>query len=502
MGKLAQLRELLGVENDRRELERLDDRLSDHRHNQLDIAEVLPDAIRTADSRGTLSSSLAQPVEQAIHESIGRNPKVFADVLFPVMGPAIRRSITETLKSFVEGLNQAMEQRMSPSAIAWRFEAWKTGLSYREVILRHTVEYRVRLAFLIHRPSGLLIYHAGERQQGDVDEDAFSAMLTAIQDFIRDSTDQGDEDTSLSSAELADQTVWIFSGYAARLAVVIDGHPPLSLRDILNQKLEQAHNLDGLWLKRFDGSQQCPEDVREQVDACILTKEKERESSKAQPGLWVVLAVIVGIAGWIGYRLYQSYHTEKLLEQVDTAFATEPGVILIRRAREGQRWIFEGLADPLARRPEAIVDPIGLPPEQDFRFSAYYAADSAIEAKRLSHALPPPPGATITEQGDRILISGQAPPEWIRRLNELIAHHPDPGRFDSLDLTQDHRGFLKRVLDAVTPTPTLELSLDGSRLVMAGSGPKRLIAEVENLVSTQSDVILDHDDYQDEIWWP
>ncbi len=55
-----------------------------------------------------LAASLAPLVEDAITSSVHRNPQPLADALFPVMGPAIRKSIEHLLASMMEAFNRGV----------------------------------------------------------------------------------------------------------------------------------------------------------------------------------------------------------------------------------------------------------------------------------------------------------------------------------------------------------------------------------------------------------
>ena len=74
-----------------------------------------------------LSVALAPTIETALRESVRKDPATLADALFPVMGPAIRRSILETLRSFLESFNQVLDQSLSVKGLKWRLEALRTA---------------------------------------------------------------------------------------------------------------------------------------------------------------------------------------------------------------------------------------------------------------------------------------------------------------------------------------------------------------------------------------
>ena len=139
-------------------------------------------------------------------------------------------------------------------------EALATGKSFGEVVLLHSLVYRVEQVFLIHPQSGLLLQHVissqVEKQLGEDATDAsmVTSMLTAIQDFVRDSF-QVESKAALDSIEVGDLKVWLERGPHAVLACVIRGTAPAELRDLLRRTVETVHGNHLLALKEFSATQ-------------------------------------------------------------------------------------------------------------------------------------------------------------------------------------------------------------------------------------------------------
>ena len=98
-----------------------------------------------------LARALAPPVEKAITASVRRDPKPLADAIFPIIGPAIRKAVAASLAAMVESMNRTLEHSVSWRAIRWRLEARRTGRTFGEVVLLHTLLYRDR-AGVSHSP--------------------------------------------------------------------------------------------------------------------------------------------------------------------------------------------------------------------------------------------------------------------------------------------------------------------------------------------------------------
>lgn len=223
--EFAALRKLLiGPEQHR--LDQLSQELESRELNVEDVADRLPEAIALSGSRDEqLGRALGPTIETALRESIRRDPQEVATAIFPVLGPAIRKAIAETMAGLVRSINDAVEQSLSVNGIKWRLEAWRTGIPYAEIVIKHALVYRVEQAFLIHAESGLLLEHASAPDLDLPDADLISSMLSAIQDFVKDSF-HPEEGATLRTFSVGDHTVQVEAGPRALLALVIRGQAP------------------------------------------------------------------------------------------------------------------------------------------------------------------------------------------------------------------------------------------------------------------------------------
>ena len=148
---LDRLRRLIvAVEQER--LDELERRLDDPDVRAEEISLVLPESVARAGHDGNrLSLALAPAVEAALTVSITKNRKHLAEALAPAMGPAIRRAIAETLRAMVDSFNQVLQHSLSARALRWRVEAWRTGRPFAEVLLSHSLVFKVEQVFLVHR---------------------------------------------------------------------------------------------------------------------------------------------------------------------------------------------------------------------------------------------------------------------------------------------------------------------------------------------------------------
>jgi len=105
--------------------------------------------------------------------------------------------------------------------------------------------------FLIYR-DGRLIAHNTRRLKADVDKDILTGMLTAVQNFVRESF-QKDEDGILDEMHYGNLRVVIENGPYANMAVVVNGPEPKDIRNRMKVILGEIHQTYGAYLAEWDG---------------------------------------------------------------------------------------------------------------------------------------------------------------------------------------------------------------------------------------------------------
>ena len=72
-----------------------------------------------------LNMALQPIVENIFKTALRKNPREFTNLLFPLMGPSLRKSIAEGFRSMLENFNKSIEMAFSWKGLRWRFEAWR-----------------------------------------------------------------------------------------------------------------------------------------------------------------------------------------------------------------------------------------------------------------------------------------------------------------------------------------------------------------------------------------
>jgi len=456
--QLEQLRSLL-VGHEIEVLGRLREVIEDPERFGVAVGRVLATAVASSDAR--LGQVLAPALEKATESSIRNDPRKLVDILHPVIVPAIRKSVGETIDNTFQSLNESLRQSLTWRGLRWRLEAWRTGKPFAEVVLNHSLVYQVEHVFLIHSHTGLLISHVAGEDAASQDPQLVSSMLTAIQDFVRDSF-KGAEQQGVDTLRLGDLRLWCEVGPFAMLVAVIRGNPPEELRETLRNVLSRIHEERRQALESFDGDSSGLADVAAHLADCAALRQQGRSARKAGfPWLvFLVSLLLVGTAGGVGLWRWEiaqeqaRIRAENALEQARISAAelarraaeerrwsdyvdrlrAEPGLVVTDAAERDGKFVVGGLRDPFAPDPAALLRESGVDPARVVsRWQPYQALDPAFVLKRLEASLAPSPGVKLSIAGDRIVAVGAATPLWLSRARTAARQLPAGG--PQLDLT-------------------------------------------------------------------
>jgi hypothetical protein len=389
---LAELRAIL-LGPDRAAWEAMRQRLDNPSRRAEDVAGVLAEAVRLR-SRGhsgshpdiKLRRALQPLLEEALQLSVQSNPRMLADALFPIFGKAIRKAITSELDGMLQSLSQTLEQSFSWRSVQWRWESFRTGKPYVEIVVLRSLLYSVEQVFLIHRHSGLLLQHAvappAETPAQTKDPEMVSGMLTAIQDFVRDSVG-GAESENLETIRMGEIEVVLAYGPDAILAGFVRGVAPRKLSRIFQDTLDAIEQKKAEALHTFSGDTSRFDSCRPQLQACLLGQGRpdERPSSS-----WGARALLFGVpalllAALIGWWVYSNVIARRWTDFAHR-LEDEPGIVLTHAEKRGTKFYISGLRDPLAADPASLL-PVGLPSNQvEFHWDEYYSLVPRFAAQR------------------------------------------------------------------------------------------------------------------------
>jgi outer membrane protein OmpA-like peptidoglycan-associated protein len=450
------------------------ERLTDPHRQLAEVSRVLPSAIAVRTRQdGELSEALSPTVATAIERSVRKNPQPLVDAIFPIMGPAIRRAISVALSGMVQSLNQSMAYSFSAQGLKWRIEAWRTGKPFAEVVLLHTLLFRVEQVFLIHRETGLLLQHVISVGGAVQDADMVSGMLTAIQDFVHDSFDSRAED-QLESLEVGDLSVWIEQGPLAILAAVIRGTAPQDLRPVFQEALEKIHLQFNDALQEFSGDAAAFDGARPILEDCLQTQldeEKRGAAPKRLPVPILVIAslVVLALLVWGFFALRDSRRWNAYVERVKN----EPGVVVTDTGTRDGKYFIAGLRDPLARDPQAFMAEAKVDPGMvASRWEPFQAMSPEFVLARARKLLEPPPTVNLNFDNGVLAAEGFATLQWITETRRSVRFVPGVAQF-----REDNLLDVDRLVN-----PSLLFALDSTELAQGQEEKfRQLVADIERL---------------------
>jgi outer membrane protein OmpA-like peptidoglycan-associated protein len=397
----------------------IQDRLENLEKRTEDVSVVVAEAIQMRREKGddlALADALAPTIQETLRESVRRDPHVLADALFPVMGPAIRKSITETLRGMLESFNEALEHSLSWRGIQWRMEAFRTGRPFAEIVLMHSLLYRVEQVFLIHRETGLVLNHIVAPSAPAQDADMVAGLLSAIQQFARDSFQPGKTE-NLGNMTFDELQIRVVSGPNAVVAAAIRGHAPETYNLAMQETLEEVQRLYSSALVNFKGDPGPFRAAESQIARLLETQYREKPADRKRPRAAIVAGAIAAVValGWFGYSSYLLFEWSRFLSEL----RKQPGIVVVSSTKDGRIFHVQGFRDPLAEDPKKLVSQAGLDPDNaDLQFAPYYSLDDTIVARRATALLHPPAGVRLAAKDGELIPEGSAPQNWIVQLEE------------------------------------------------------------------------------------
>lgn len=429
--KMNELRKMIiGLDNE--DMKRLALFVNDPEAFSAEISELLPNSIKIMLENDKISYTDLVPIfENILQDSIKKDPQSLANILFPIMMPAIRKAVAEDLKKMVDSLNTTLEHGFSPKRIGWRMQALFSGKTYAEIVLSHAYIFRVRQVFLIHKKSGLLLNDAVETSQlVTKDADMVSSMLSAIKDFVQDSFDV-ENSNELNTINVGQFNIWIEQGPEAIIATIVDGDTSAELREKMKDAIEKIHLKYSFELRKFDGDTEVFAKTEPYLESCLLSEQKETKKRKPITIILLFVLILLGL----GYLTYVSIDKYLRMSNMENALNNEPGILITDDGKSNGKTVFVGLQDPLSTNPYVIAERFGFDTSNvSFNLKNYISLDFSLILKRAYSILNPPEKVKLRLEKQTLFVSGEADEDWVNMAKSRYYSIQGVSKIDLLEL--------------------------------------------------------------------
>ncbi len=375
--------------------------------------------------RSRLANVLSEASADSLEIAVRRRPQAVVQAVYPIIGPAIRRSLSDALRQMADDLDRALSDTFSPRALLWRWEAWRSGTPYAQVMLRHTTRYQVEHLFLIAPESGLLLGHLTASGLPALDADAVAGMFTAIQQFVRDSVAVDEEGAGIGSATIGGYRLAVCEGPEARLVAFVRGVPSSDFGTRLEELNEELHARHGAELADpaaagASGAGLLEQPQLDELNSRWATKEGKTRGHRRRYA-WTALGVLA--LALLAY-LAMGWRWSSKVDAIRQHLAATPGLVVSTLGDERRgRLRIEGLMDPLATDPRAWIAQHHPGVEVEMQTRPFVSLEPQLVQRRVAQTLHLP-AATVKAPDARgvIRLTGAVPfPDWHRALSTPLS---------------------------------------------------------------------------------
>jgi|GEM_PF-4944747 len=281
---------------------------------------------------------------EAFLENNKESEEAVISSLFPILLPAIKKSIQMTISKFAEDINSTFERAFSPEGIKWRIQAMKSNKSLGEVVFMHTMEYQVEEVFWIHQSSGSVLSHISSNTKNSGERGPVGSMLKAIQDYVKHSFNpEAGQGHGMSAVEIGDITLVIEGDAQTLLAIAVRGPVKPSDYPFLKTTKKMLFEEYGSSVQEFKGDLSAFKDSQRILAKCLRSKkQKKKEKGKKFSPFSIIVAVLLLGGGLLVGRFVQK---EIQVSQIRKMFHAVEGVYISDIKKIKGQYVYEGFRD-------------------------------------------------------------------------------------------------------------------------------------------------------------
>lgn len=206
---------------------------------------------RQLGDKDALAKAVAPILGDAIKRQIQDSREEIIDALYPVIGQIVMRAVTEAIRDLARSIDEKLREATDFQRFGLRFRALITGVPAHQLALRQSLPFAVQEIYLLHRDSGLLLWHATPTRKDESDSDLIGAMLTAIREFAEQALGGGGE--NLHQMRFGQRELVMEFARYSYVAVLVDGVVPSEFRWQLHKSLYAFEKENTAQLRNYDG---------------------------------------------------------------------------------------------------------------------------------------------------------------------------------------------------------------------------------------------------------
>ncbi|MFT7604559.1 MAG: hypothetical protein ACI8VT_002144 [Saprospiraceae bacterium] len=177
-------------------------------------------------------------VDKQIEKKLRDSQEEILNVITPVLGKLIRKSITHQFQVLKENIDKKIKATFSKQGLFGKIFGFKSKDA--EEILSEIDQTIIEEVYVIQRDSGLLMGSAS--LETTMDQDMIAGMFTAIKAFVEDAFKREKEE--LEMIEYGNYKIFIQNFYAFYVAVAISGSISALEKDEISTKLYDFAELE------------------------------------------------------------------------------------------------------------------------------------------------------------------------------------------------------------------------------------------------------------------
>lgn len=253
----------------------------------------LDDLEARIENKDAFVAMIAPVLGDAIRRKVRDARPEMIEALYPIVGQMVVRAVSESMQDLARSIDAQMRRSFDLQRWGRRMEAGAKGVSSAEMILRESLPFEVAEIFLIHRESGLLLWHISRDADSEGDSDLISGMLTAIRDFAEESFGRG-RDGQLDEIQYGERRILIEAAQYVYLAVVIDGIEPPGFRTEMRTRVIEVSQAHEVALRQYDGDPTPLKPVEEPLKS-LITASRPVQLSAGQKRFLVGVSALMTV---------------------------------------------------------------------------------------------------------------------------------------------------------------------------------------------------------------